>query len=610
MSSKRRHESDSDSDGSEFEQDLLALGGGAAGNDHSEDEEDEDDGDDDEEVADQDEGDDDIADDDDDDDDDADYTVESLQVDDGLDDALMGDESDRKRLDAMTEAEREAEMYRRFEKREALKTRLEIERNLRAMKQKGASDASGQKGGRRTLRNRSASKSGDKKAAAMEEIRARLAANTSKRKRMEAPAPEVDFRKMYSSSGSSDSSDDDDESEHSSGDEAGRIAASEESENRRLVATREELSRIRLSRHKLEQWVHMPYFKKTVLGCYVRIGIGTFSGKPVYRVAEVTDVVETAKVYSLGSTKTNKGMRLRHGGSERVFRLEFVSNQDFTDTEFQKWCTEIKSAGISFPTMGIIKSKKKDIDQAMRYELNDKDIEELVANKNRFRQNPTNFAVRKNKLLMQLEEARGNDDADQIEEIQQQLADVEGKAEELDKQRSKGLTAISYINERNRKRNVVEAEKALAEELAEETGAPDPFTRMSSKPQLVTKTKDQVVSSVMLAKLAQAQKDQDDEAVKKITREVAKEAGEDMDLHDLSAGARRKSMDATTPDKAAPSDDLYAAHNFDITIDLPAMSDPTPLPKAVAAAPSRPTPSSQPKRSLDLEAYKKRRGLI
>lgn len=90
------------------------------------------------------------------------------------------------------------------------------------------------------------------------------------------------------------------------------------------------------------------------------------------------DVVETAKVYQLGSTRTNKGLQLRsvssyrcairhkadnqesvnraslplsllinvlfslcvilrHGGDTRVFRLEFVSNQEFTESEFMKW---------------------------------------------------------------------------------------------------------------------------------------------------------------------------------------------------------------------------------------------------------------------------------
>lgn len=51
------------------------------------------------------------------------------------------------------------------------------------------------------------------------------------------------------------------------------------------VSLPEELNRIRLSRHKLERWCHMPFFAKTVTGCFVRIGIGNSSSKPVYRVS-------------------------------------------------------------------------------------------------------------------------------------------------------------------------------------------------------------------------------------------------------------------------------------------------------------------------------------
>lgn len=71
-------------------------------------------------------------------------------------------------------------------------------------------------------------------------------------------------------------------------------------------------------------------------------------------------------MYQLGSTRTNKGLQLRcvlgvrpvrsfsrtytclrvsvhvcvllrHGADTRVFRLEFVSNQEFAESEFIKW---------------------------------------------------------------------------------------------------------------------------------------------------------------------------------------------------------------------------------------------------------------------------------
>ena len=84
-----------------------------------------------------------------------------------------------------------------------------------------------------------------------------------------------------------------------------------ESKRVEFVSTKEQLAKIRLSRHKMERWCHMPFFDRLVVGCYVRVGIGNHNGRSVYRVAEIMGVVETAKIYQLGNTRTNKGLRLR-----------------------------------------------------------------------------------------------------------------------------------------------------------------------------------------------------------------------------------------------------------------------------------------------------------
>ena len=45
------------------------------------------------------------------------------EFDDGLDENLIGDADDKKRLEQMTEKEREQELFNRLEKREAMRTR-------------------------------------------------------------------------------------------------------------------------------------------------------------------------------------------------------------------------------------------------------------------------------------------------------------------------------------------------------------------------------------------------------------------------------------------------------------------------------------------------------
>lgn len=53
---------------------------------------------------------------------------------DGYDENLMGDEEDKKRLEGLSEKERETELYKRIERREIMRTRWEIERKLRLAK--------------------------------------------------------------------------------------------------------------------------------------------------------------------------------------------------------------------------------------------------------------------------------------------------------------------------------------------------------------------------------------------------------------------------------------------------------------------------------------------
>lgn len=48
-----------------------------------------------------------------------------------------------------------------------------------------------------------------------------------------------------------------------------------------------------------------------------------------------------------------------------------------------------------------------------------------------------------------------------VSKIEQQLTELEERANHLDKMRTSTISSISYINDRNRKKNVEEAEKAI-----------------------------------------------------------------------------------------------------------------------------------------------------
>lgn len=387
---------------------------------------------------------------------------------DGYDDDLMGDAEDRARLEQMTEKEREQELFNRIEKREVLKRRFEIKKKLKTAKKKEKEEKKKKQEEEQEKRKLSQVQDTqvvmshnkerrskrdeklDKKSQAMEELKAEREKKKNKTAELLAKRQPLKTSEVYSDDEEEEEEDDDKSSVKS--DRSSRSSSYDDDEKEETppksqpVSLPDELNRVRLSRHKLERWCHMPFFAKTVTGCFVRIGIGNSSSKPVYRVAEIVDVVETAKVYQLGTTRTNKGLQLRHGGDTRVFRLEFVSNQEFTENEFMKWKEAMIVAGMQVPTLDEITKKEQSIKEALNYKFNDKDIEDIVKEKDRFRKAPPNYAMKKTQLLKDKAMAEESGDGDKVKVIQDELNELEERAEALDRQRTKNISAIRYTS--------------------------------------------------------------------------------------------------------------------------------------------------------------------
>nr|XP_014041262.1 unnamed protein product [Salmo salar] len=543
---------------------------------------------------------------------------------DGYGEDLMGDEEDRARLEQMTEKEREQELFNRIEKREVLKRRFEIKKKLKTAKkkekeEKKKKDEEEQKKRssghhedrthqdlqvtshnkeRRTKRDEKL----DKKSQAMEELKAEREKKKTRTAELLAKRQPLKTSEVYSDDEEEEEEEEEDKSSVKS-DRSSRSSSYSEDEEKeetppksQPVSLPDELNRIRLSRHKLERWCHMPFFQKTVSGCFVRIGIGNSSSKPVYRVAEIVDVVETAKVYQLGTTRTNKGLQLQHGGDTRVFRLEFVSNQEFTENEFMKWKEAMIIASMQVPTLDEINKKEQAIKEACNYKFNDKDIEDIVKEKDRFRKAPSNYAMKKTSLLKDKAMAEESGEGDRAKEIQDQLNELEERAEHLDRQRTKNISAISYINQRNRSWNIVESEKALVAEGQNAKMQMDPFTRRQCKPTMVSNARDPSVHAAILQHL---------------NEKYGEGSGKEMDLEfEMGRGAGQAALKVIDPTKNTSdlSEDLFKVHDFDVKIDLQV---PNAEAKSLSvSANTLAVKDGAPRRSLNLEDYKKRRGLI
>ncbi|KAJ8706153.1 hypothetical protein PYW07_010930 [Mythimna separata] len=631
------------------------------------------------------------------------------EFDDGYDENLMGDEDDRARLAAMSEKEREQEIFKRIERRDLMKTRWEIERKLRLARRSAAerSASPGEIQRRREARRRrralreqrqrerererqekreaeaerpepkepekekeqtppspgeilddpkDAGEDGDpsersasplfgakterkrnvddKRQNAMAALRAQRDAKASRveqhkqKRRLEEETKDKDddddadaeiiggtskqsvklkASDIYSDDSGSDSDDNKSQGRRSSssssssgGEEEVKKREREEVEIK-YADSKDQINKLRLSRFKLERLVHLPFFARVVNGCFVRIGIGNNNGNPVYRVAEIIDVYETAKVYNLGNTRTNKGLKLRHGTQDRVFRLEFVSNQEFTESEFQKWNKAIKDANKKPPTMEFVRNKIQEVKEALMYEFKEEDIAVIVAEKDRFRSHPTNYAMKKTQLMKERDVAQLRGDDETVVELNAKIQELEERASQLDKTRTSSIQSISYINNRNRKLNVETAEKAIMEEVKAMKGkkTDDPFTRRSTKPVMNFKCGASKASEIVRSEeeIAEMMKLREEE------EKAAQEQKERERLQQIQEAEKAKR------DKPASNDtSMYSLHDFDINIELD-----LPIAKSVSSQPKQVTTKVKetgPKRSLNLEEYKKRHGLI
>merc|ERR1719192_1672585 len=204
---------------------------------------------------------------------------------------------------------------------------------------------------------------------------------------------------------------------------------------------------------------------------------------------------------------------------------------------------------MSLPTTKEMDMREKQIAEAMVRKLGDKDINHIIKEKERFMVNPRNYAMYKSRLIKDRDNAMQMGDEALTEELNQKLAAIEERAEELDKARSSKISSIALINEQNRKKNIERAEKGIREEMARkkrEGEVNDPFTRRKTAPVLATsvlKKKEipDVITSEFLAEYAKKQKEE---------KEAKKEEKE----------TEIKVEDNTKKD---PVDDLFSAHDFD-----------------------------------------------
>jgi len=522
----------------------------------------------------------------------------------------------------MNEKEREEEIFKRAEKREMLKKRYEIEKKLKLQKKstkeenKTVNKALDTKERSRARKEAVENKSKDKKASALDMLKAKRKEKQEQQQKIEEKkkkAEETDKKKWKTNDiYSSDSSDDEIEKDRSRSPERKRSSSSSSSASsssassrsrtpspirRTNIKSHQDLEKMRFTRTKLERWCHLPYFDEVVVGGFVRLTIGTNGGKSVYRVCEIMEVIEGNKIYQLGKTRTNKILKVRHAQQERTFRMEYVSQGMFTESEFTKWKVDTMTSGIMIPSIEEADNKKKQIDKFNNRRMTDKDIHHMLKEKERFMQNPRNYAMYKSKLSKDRDSATTQGNFEEADRLSSRLNELEERAEGLDKARSERISTIALINDRNRKDNIAKAEEDIRIQIASKNKhgeTCDPFTRRKTKPTLAT-------AVIARKQHAMANGIEIPKPIRNLTKDTHIRA------KSMGSGASGEDKKENQPD--AKTKDLFSAHDFDIDINLDSFT-PNSAIKLNLTTVNTSKQDIGPKKSLNLSDYKKKRGLI
>merc|ERR1712241_572422 len=178
----------------------------------------------------------------------------------------------------------------------------------------------------------------------------------------------------------------------------------------------------------------------------------------------------------------------------------------------------------------------------------------MLKQKEKFSLNPTNYAMAKSRIKKEIDTAKATGDEKLVESLSNKLITIEERAEELDKKRNEKISTIALINDKNRKKNIERAELGIKQEMErikKEGVVSDPFTRRKTQPVLPT--------HVLKKKEAELKN-----GPQASNKDGITESQDKIDKENLV----KKECSDTKVEKDATAEDLFSAHNFDITIDL------------------------------------------
>lgn len=236
-----------------------------------------------------------------------------------------------------------------------------------------------------------------------------------------------------------------------------------------------------VKRTKLEKWYDEPYWKKSVIGLFVRAMVGQNNGnRKVYRIAEISDITETNYHYKLTKKDCGHLLTLKIGDITKNLEIKYVSNDNPTQEEFQFWTRHIYRAGEHTPTLRELELLGRKIRDADNYTWTEEDFNEREKKAREKNLLPINAAKEKLRLVSEIEQQTQLGNSTKVAELRKQLEELQEK--EIPK--TPKNFDVSKINKKNQEKNNIAQDAGrslLLSQSENQRDGGDPFARRKTE---------------------------------------------------------------------------------------------------------------------------------
>ncbi|KAL0300738.1 UNVERIFIED_CONTAM: protein RTF1 [Sesamum radiatum] len=241
------------------------------------------------------------------------------------------------------------------------------------------------------------------------------------------------------------------------------------------VPTYENIRDITIQRSTLEKWYTETFFEELIVGCFVRLAIGSSLYGTVYRLCPVrrVDTRGPDSTYEFDNKTTYKYLNAVWGPDSTAVSWQMISVSNATPTkkEFDQWLSEVKRFGGFMPTKEEARQKRYAIQQRNLL-LENRAI--VPMDRNSIVHGPSSIAAEKVRLRSELETV---DDVVEVERIKARLQELD--AARAPERQDARVLRLAEMNRRNKLENLRNASEKKPVNANLKAGDPgyDPFSR-------------------------------------------------------------------------------------------------------------------------------------